>query len=273
MAATGARMRLILINGVYGTPEQFDALRGALAPGIRADVFTFRREGEPDPHPDRGFGPMVRRLDRAVGAEPPPGTDDAATGAAPARPVLLGFSLGGALALEYALEHADRISALVLVNAFDRFHLAGLHPGAVPPVWRVPVAIRHRSFLSSFVHRVPWLRRGLFHHEATLDDVHRGMEQATLAVSGDDLRFQLAHLGLPLPRGQGERLARLAERLPVLLIASRDDMVVAPFHTERLATVMPAARRLPPFEGGHAFFQHDGAPLAAAVRGFLAEVS
>ena len=42
-----------------------------------------------------------------------------------------------------------------------------------------------------------------------------------------------------------------------MLLASRDDMVVPPRHTEWLAAAMPAARRLPPFEGGHAFFQYD----------------
>ena len=264
-------MRLILVNGVYGAPAHLDALRAALAPEVNTEVFTFDRQGERDPRREDAFAPMVRRLDplvRAVAA-----VDAAQLDAAPParRPALLGFSLGGALALEYALQHGDSISALVLVNAFDRYHLAGV-AGAMPPVWRVPVRIRHRGFMSRAVHSLDWLRRGLFHDQASLDDVDRGMANATTSVSSDDLRYQLAHLGLPLPRGQGERLARLAERLPVLLIGSRDDMIVAPYHTERLARIMPAARRLPPFEGGHAFFQHDGAVLAAAVRAFLEQV-
>jgi pimeloyl-ACP methyl ester carboxylesterase len=272
-------MHLILVNGVYGAPEHFDALRAALARDVTSEVFTFGRLGEPDPRPEHAFDPMVRRLDplvRALSAKAAdlPASQDAAAPQPqqPQRPALLGFSLGGALALEYALQHGDRLAALVLVNAFDRYYLGGgLQPGALPPVWRVPVRFRHQSFMSRLVHRLSWLRRGLFHDRATLDDVDRGMLSAT-SVSMDDVRFQLAHIGLPLPRGQSDRLARLAERMPVLLIASRDDMVVAPYHTERLARIMPAARRLPPFDGGHAFFQHDGAELAAAVRSFLAEV-
>lgn len=261
-------MRLILVNGVYGAPQHLDALRAALAPDVRTEVFTFDRQGERDPRPEDAFAPMVRRLDplvRAASAESGALPDAATRGR---RPALLGFSLGGALALEYALEHGDNLSALVLVNAFDRYHLAGV-AGALPPVWRVPVHIRHQGFMSRLVHRLSWLRRGLFHDQASLDDVDRGMQTASTSVSREDLRFQLAHLGLPLPRGQGERLARLAERLPVLLIGSRDDMVVAPYHTVRLARIMPAARCLPPFDGGHAFFQHDGAALAAEVRTFL----
>jgi len=269
--------RLILVNGVYGAPEHFDALRAALAPDCATEVFTFRRLGEPDPLPGRGFAPMVRRLDGLVRSAAPgraadtPIDADQPPPAAPApRPALFGFSLGGALALEYVLQHPDRVAALILVNAFDRYHPGGLQPGLLPAMWRVPVARWSPGFMSRFVHGLPWLRRAFFHRTATLDDVARGMLTAT-AIADEDVRFQLAHLGLPLPPGQAERLARVAERVPVLLASSRDDLVVPPFHTDRLAAAMPAARRLPPFEGGHAFFQHDGEALAQAVRGFLAE--
>jgi len=255
-------MRLILVNGVYGATAHFDALRAAFAPDISTEVFTFSRDGATDPDPEHAFDPMVRRLESVVrGASPDP------TGAS--RPALLGFSLGGALSLEYVLQHPDHVSALVLVNSFDRYHLAGIQPGAVPPFWRVPVPIVHRSFIARIIHRIGWLRRGLLHEDATLDDVDRGMRGATAEVSSADLRYQLAHLGLPVPSGQGERLAALAERLPVLLLSSRRDMVVPPFHTDRLAQLMPAARRLPAFEGGHAFFQHDGSEVARVVREFL----
>lgn len=254
--------RIILLNGVYGAPEHFAALRSAFAP-VPTEVFTFRREGELNPDPRGAFDPMVRRLDRVIGANPVP---DGATG-----PVLIGFSLGGALALEYALHRPDRLSALVLVNAFDRFQLGPFRAGSLPPLWRLAIQMRHRPHVARMVHGLPWLRRGLFHSDAPLDVVEKGMESAIGSVTLDDLRFQLAHLGLPIPRGQAERLAGLPRRLPVLLISSRDDLVVPPFHTARLAAAMPAATCLPPFDGGHAFFQHDGRVLAKAVMRFLDE--
>jgi pimeloyl-ACP methyl ester carboxylesterase len=61
--------------------------------------------------------------------------------------------------------------------------------------------------------------------------------------------------------------------MPILLVSSRDDLVVPPRHTQRLAVMMPSAQRLPPFTGGHAFFQHDGRALAEAVRAFLDRTS
>ena len=251
-------MHLILANGVYGVPEHFGALQTALEPRLPTKVFTFTRVGEPDPNPDHGFGPMVERLDAIVCGSPGP-------------VALLGFSLGGALALDYALLHAERLAALVLVNAFDRFQVGNLAPGVFPPLWRVAMQLPHRGFMSRIVHGLPWLRRGVFHPDATLADVERGMAQSA-ASTAEDLRFQLAHLCLPLPEGHRHRLAQLAETIPVLLVNSRDDLVVHPGHTARLAEAMPAARRLPPFVGGHAFFQHDGAALANVVLEFLAEV-
>jgi pimeloyl-ACP methyl ester carboxylesterase len=196
---------------------------------------------------------------------------DAVVGGGPAPVALLGFSLGGALAIDYALLHPERVAALVLVNAFDRYQVGNFQPGVFPPLYRVPMRLPHRGLMSRLVHGLPWLRRGLFHPDATLGDVERVMAQSA-ANTDDDLRFQLAHLCLPLPAGHRERLARLAECVPVLLVCSRDDLIVHPGHTARLAESMPAARRLEPFVGGHGFFQHDGAALASAVLEFLAEV-
>jgi pimeloyl-ACP methyl ester carboxylesterase len=251
-------VHLILANGVYGAPEHFGALQTVLEPRLPTKVFTFTRLGQPDPSPGAGFGPMIDRLDAVVRGSPGP-------------VAVLGFSLGGALALDYALLHGERLAALVLVNAFDRFQVGHLAPGSIPPVWRVPVHLPHRGIMSRIVHALPWLRRGLFHPDATLADIERVMAQSA-ASTADDLRFQLAHLCLPLPEGHRQRLAKLAETVPVLLVCSRDDLIVHPAHTARLAESMPAARRLPPFVGGHGFFQHNGTALANAVIEFLAEV-
>src|SRR5690349_14350416 len=128
-------MRLILVNGVYGSHTHLGALCKAFAPEVSTEVFSFERQGAPDPRREDAFQPMVRRLDQFVRASSDIAADAAIT--ASARPAMLGFSLGGALALEYALHHTDRLSGLVLVNSFDRYHLGGLRAGAMPPVWRV----------------------------------------------------------------------------------------------------------------------------------------
>jgi pimeloyl-ACP methyl ester carboxylesterase len=254
-----AARHIVLINGVYGAPEHFARLRDCLAPDAVTDVFGFRRNGTPDPRGNAGFEPMVTRLSEFLG-DPGP-TDE--------RPVLLGFSLGGALALEYALARPTAVSALVLVNAFLRFEGDFLHSGSIPALYMWPSEWSHPRLMARAVHRVEWVRRGLFHPDAPVETIEQGLRSASGSMTHEDVRFQLAHLALREPADRAARLASLAERVPVLLASSRDDLVVPPRHTDRLAVMMPKAERLPPFTGGHAFFQHDGRTLAEAVRAFL----
>jgi pimeloyl-ACP methyl ester carboxylesterase len=112
------------------------------------------------------------------------------------------------------------------------------------------------------------MRRGLFHSEASLATIEHGVRLAATGMTQADVIFQLAHLHLPRPV-TAPNLASIAERTPMLLLSSRDDIVVPPRHTSWLAERMPAALRLPPFEGGHAFFQHDPIPLARELCRFL----
>ncbi|NOT33756.1 MAG: alpha/beta hydrolase [Candidatus Eisenbacteria bacterium] len=257
MTTPPPRPPLLMLNGVYGAEVHFDSLREELASDFPSRAMTFRRDGLPDPTPERGFGPVVERLHSEIerlGGAPLP---------------LLGFSLGGALALEYALAHPERLSALVLINAYDRYRGSRLQSSTLPLLREWPAAWTNPPLMARVVVRVAWLKRGLFHPAAPRQVIERGMMGAALTTQ-DDVRFQIAHVALPGVAGIEPRLAALAERIPVMLVSSRDDAVVPPAHTQRLAASMPAAHCLPPFEGGHAFFQHDAAALAAEVRRFLA---
>jgi pimeloyl-ACP methyl ester carboxylesterase len=260
-----APRRIVLINGVYGAPEHFARLRECLAPDAVTDVFGFRRNGTPDPRGQAGFEPMVARLTEFLAEAVPAESGNG--------PVLLGFSLGGALSLEYALARPGAVSALVLVNAFSRFEGDFLQLGSIPALQMWPSEWTHPRLMARAVHRVEWMRRGLFHPDAPIETIEHGLRSASGTTTREDLRFQLAHLTLPEVAGKAARLAALAERMPILLVSSRDDLVVPPRHTQRLAVMMPSAQRLPPFTGGHAFFQHDGRALAEAVRAFLDRTS
>lgn len=264
--------RIILINGVYGAEEHFGDLRAALAPDFATEVFSFRREGLPDPTPRTGFTPMVERLARAIAGPAPSAVDTIGSAAEPTPlPALVGFSLGGALALEYAIEHPDRISALVLVNAFARYRRGAIQATSLPAIWSWPPAWSHPEATARLIHRVPWLRRSLFHLDMPLAEIERGVRAASAAVSQNDLRFQLAHLELPVPTDLPARLAHLVGRVPILLISSRDDLIVPPRHSHWLAEHLPGVRHIE-LDGGHAFFQHGGTALASQIRAFLPKV-
>lgn len=267
--------RIILVNGVYGAEEHFGDLRAALAPDFATEVFPFRREGLPDPTPRTGFTPMVERLSLAIAGHAAPPVDaigSAAAAPGPSLPALVGFSLGGALALEYAIEHPDRISALVLVNAFARYRRGAIQATSLPAIWSWPPAWSHPVATARLIHRVPWLRRSLFHLDMPLAEIERGVRAASAAVSQNDLRFQLAHLELPVPPDLPARLGHLVGRVPILLISSRDDLIVPPRHTLWLAEHLPGVRHIE-IEGGHAFFQHGGTALASQIRAFLPQVA
>jgi pimeloyl-ACP methyl ester carboxylesterase len=251
--------RLVLLNGVYGAPGHFDLLREALPKELAPEVYTFRRHGLPDPRPSDAFSAMVDRLDRSLRQ----------VGDAPF--VLFGFSLGGALALEYLIAHPERVSALILLNSFDRFDATPLHYGSMPMMRMWPPTWTHPSLAARAVYKVPRMRRGLFHADASLATIEHGVRLAASEITQADVNFQLAHLYLPRAAAPPQ-LATIAERTPILLMSSRDDIIVPPRHTTWLAERMPAARRLPPFEGGHAFLQHDATELAREVKRFLREV-
>lgn len=260
--------RVVLVNGVYGAPEHFDPLREALRPEFVTDVFSFRREGLPDPTPRSGFGPMVDRLARTVEAGGPRGPMAGESADRRPRPVLVGFSLGGALALEYVLERPEAVAALVLVNSFARYRRGAIQATSLPAIWSWPPAWSHPISTAHIIYGSPWLRRSLFCDDMPREAIERGVRAATAAVTQDDLRFQLAHLELPVPLDLPGRLAKLGERLPILLVSSRDDLVVPSRHTHWLARHMPAVRHLE-LDGGHAFFQHHAAGLADEVRTFV----
>src|SRR5205085_3919955 len=113
-----------------------------------------------------------------------------------------------------------------------------------PPAWA------HPEMTATIIHRSSWLRRRLFHHEMPFDAIAHGVRSAGGATSHDDLRFQLAHLELREPAGHAASLAAATARTPILLVASRDDVVVPPHHTDTLARHLPHARRHPAVEGG-----------------------
>jgi len=255
---TTMRRKLILINGVYGVPEHFDTLREALAPDVDTEVFGFRREGAPDPVGPGGFATMVSRLEEAI---------ERATvqGEAPA---VLGFSLGATLALEHALAHPGRAQALILINPLGRFGLEPLQASTLPALWTWQGRWTNPAITARVVHRVAWVKRSLFHADAPLETIERGVRAAS-RLSHADVTYQLAHLSLPAPRDYRGSLREVPRRARLMIAASRDDQVVPPRHSAWLAAAMPEATALPPFEGGHAFFQHDARALARVVREFL----
>jgi pimeloyl-[acyl-carrier protein] methyl ester esterase len=185
--------------------------------------------------------------------------------AVPSGAAVLGWSLGGMVALELARQHPRHLRALVLVATTPKF-LAG-------PDWEhgLPPAV-----LDEF--------------SAGLSDDYRRTVQNFLALQtrGDEhalqtlrtLRSRLASHGEPDPAALATGLGILREAdlrdslpriaLPALVVAGEHDRLTPPGAGQALASALPAARFRLIERSGHAPFLSHPADVLGEVAGFLA---
>jgi pimeloyl-ACP methyl ester carboxylesterase len=97
---------LLLVHGFTGSDIDWVDVQPALAKGRRTVAYTHRGHGESQ-HADRyTFDDLVADLTEVIDQ----------LGLAPVH--LLGHSMGGVVALRYALDHPERLASLVLMDTF-----------------------------------------------------------------------------------------------------------------------------------------------------------
>lgn len=188
-------------------------------------------------------------------------------GALPA--VLCGNSLGGHIALEYALRWPREVSALVLSAPAGGHRFPSLKASAMLTAARLLGRGRLAATLGPRV--APWFIRRLFHrcgpecqeqaafyqHYFRSPDCPLFLRAATRAAS--------SHL-------RGGLLSRAHQlRMPALIIAGRFDAAIPLAQVEGLARRIPRCR-LAVFECGHAPQLEEPGRFVAEVEGFLASL-
>ena len=185
--------------------------------------------------------------------------------AVPRGAAVLGWSLGGMVALEMARQHPRHLRALVLVGTTPKFLAGpdwehGLRPAVLDEFSR-GLAGDYRRTVRNFL---ALQTRG---DEHALDTLR--LLRGRLAMHGEPDRAALA-AGLGILREADLRDALPRITLPTLVIAGEHDRLTPPEAGRALASGLPAARFRLVERSGHAPFLSHAAEVLAEVGSFLA---
>ncbi len=255
----GSGTPVVLIHGLPGTAEDFNAVTPLLA-GHRTIAFDRPGFG----YSGSGYVSFDRQLETL---------DALMRQLHLLRPVLVGHSYGGTVALGFAERHPSEVSGLVLVDAAA----AGQHLGTFDEVQAHVV-----QFLQlPVIHQVA---NALFGQLLTTASVEKGDEEAFHPQPVNPAHHQRL-LAINSTRGNleafaGEQLAangvidQIDERLgaiqvPAIVIQGARDQLIEPVHGRKLAATLANAR-LAIVPGGHMAPYTHPAAIAAAVRSLAA---
>jgi 3-oxoadipate enol-lactonase len=253
-AVTGEGSPLLLVAG-YGVDagawrRQVDALAAAHA------VITYDHRGVGGSWPIGERGTSLAEL-----------AEDAHAllthlGRTPA--VVVGASMGAAVALELALAHPDAVRGLVLVTpvltADPRF-------AAVLRAWRDTDAPASEGRIRALL---PWLcGRELLAHDGRREAVAAALRAMAARTPPATLR----HHADALLAWLGSRTGALAAvTIPALVVAGGDDVLTPSTEAEALARALPHARLEVLAGSGHALMIERAEALNALVLGFVREL-
>lgn len=181
--------------------------------------------------------------------------------------VLIGNSAGGTIAMLTALQHPDRVQALILVDA--AVYTSGGSPALIRPLLRTPqmrhigplIARRIRSWGTD-------LLRSAWHDPTKITDaVWEGYQKSLQVDHWDQALWELtAASRAPELADQLDRLS-----LPVLVITGDDDRIVPTEQSIRLADELPNAKLVVIPNCGHVPQEECPDLFLQAVTSFLRE--
>jgi len=179
---------------------------------------------------------------------------------------LLGWSLGGQIALDLAAAMPARIERLVLVATTPRFASGPDWPHGMSPDALAKLANQLRTDYQRTVSEFLELQvRGSSTSEKVLAQL-----RASLFAHGEARPEALA-VGLETLRNSDLRPTLGLVRAPALVIAGQYDRVAQPAASRALAEALPDARYLEFRRAAHASFLSHRAQFAKRVREFLLE--
>ena len=244
----------MLLHGWALNLRVFDALAAALERDftvVALDLPGHGRSAEPESLARAGW--TLERLAALVAPQIPPGS------------LLLGWSLGGQLALQLARSAPERVAALALVSTTQRFVAGEGWPQGIAPALLEHFANRLGSDYRRTVHDFLELQvRGSRDAAAALAAL-----QAALLAHGAAPAAVLTR-SLEVLRSADLRAALPTIDPPALVIGGQYDRVTPPAAARALAAALPHAQHHELARCGHAPFLTHEAEFGALLRAFAA---
>jgi 3-oxoadipate enol-lactonase len=239
---------VLLINGIGDDLEAWLLqVPDLLQAGLRVVSFDNRglgKSGRPDgPYTSRQGAADVHAVVSALGLE---------------SFHLVGCSMGGLIALEYALAHAAGLRSLVLANTYaaaDPYTLDILESwAAILGAGGMPAVMRQMA---------PWIFSPAFHEEQAETLAGFIEEMVRSPQSAESFAAQLAVLH---DHDSWERIAGI--RVPCLVLVAESDVFIRPALSRRLLERLPTARWAS-VAGGHAVMWENPGAWNAAIVAFI----
>jgi 2-succinyl-6-hydroxy-2,4-cyclohexadiene-1-carboxylate synthase len=256
---TGIGPPLVLLHGFTGSADTWAPHIPAFAPRARVVAVDLLGHGESDaptdPHRyriEQAAADVVAMLDQ-IGVD---------------RPIVLGYSMGGRLALHLAATARNRIAVLVAVSASPGLRDDAARRGRVVEDAALADAIE-RDGVPAFVDR--WERHPLFATQARLPvTVRESVRAQRLRHSARGLANSLRGMGQGVQPAMHDSLHRL--RIPTLIIAGELDDRYCALGRE-MSRLIPGAQLAIVPQAGHAVHLEQPALFQRSVLEFLAPVT
>lgn len=239
---------LALVHGWGMNARVFDTLAELLADDVEVRALDLPGHGGREPLANNTLQSWADDLARQL--------PDGAT--------LLGWSLGGQVAMRAALDHPDRISRLILLAATPRFVAADDWPHAMAMKDLNEFATALLTDIQATLLRFLSLQtRGMEGQKTMLQQ----LRQTMLAAPQPQQDTLSAGLGMLLTTDLREAVKQL--RQPALVLHGALDTLSAPAAGAWLAAALPDARHVELPRASHAPHLSHAAEVAAEIRSFV----
>ena len=180
---------------------------------------------------------------------------------------IVGQSMGGWGALEYALANTDKVTALILaattgtidyelIDGPQKMRLAG---------WRVDSAQSARDYAARGIHPACGERMSV--DQPALHLLYRHIDDMNAGLDKNALRERLGMTRVRMPTD----LANV--KCPVLFISGDEDIVIPPFAADAIARIVPQTRVVHVPNAGHSVYFEHADRFNAIVTSFLRETT